>query len=644
MRIYDKISLVVTMLLILACASMGTPDGGPYDEDPPVLMVAKPAVGATGVAKGKITLAFDENIKLVNAFENVVVSPPQLQMPEIKSSGKQVSVELVDTLLPNATYSIDFGNAIVDNNEGNPYENFVYYFSTGDNIDTLAVSGTVLNAENLEPLKGVVVGVHSCLDDSAFTKFPFERISRTDSRGHFTIKGLAPGKYRVYALSEANNNYLFDQKSEILAFMETSVSPFATPAIRPDTVWRDSVTIDTVLYVPYTRFQPDDIVLRAFKEEFYSQQLLKSKRDAHNMLTLYFAEQSEELPLIEGLSFDDEAAFILDNSATNDTLTLWFRDSTLYRADTLSLRVTYKVLDSVGNMVPKSDTLFVSPKRSWEKVMAFENEKLEKARKEFLKKAKRQEGYDENNPPEFVPEKKVLKVRVPVSSSMSVNSNVNFSFEEPLESLDTAAIHLSMKVDTLWRPVEFILRPDSDIKKYNLYAEWRPGETYRIETDSAAFKGLYGGTSNKFSQEIKFGSYDDYAVLYLDIPGTGNNSYVQLVDTKESVLQYQRTENNRCAFYFIKPGTYYLRLFIDENDNGKWDTGEFSKGRQPEKVFYYNRPLELRALFEYSQDDWDINAPLDKQKPLAITKQKPDKEKKKMNRNAMRKFKTKEKK
>lgn len=632
------------MLLILACASMGTPDGGPYDEDPPVLMVAKPAVGATGVAKGKITLAFDENIKLVNAFENVVVSPPQLQMPEIKSSGKQVSVELVDTLLPNATYSIDFGNAIVDNNEGNPYENFVYYFSTGDNIDTLAVSGTVLNAENLEPLKGVVVGVHSCLDDSAFTKFPFERISRTDSRGHFTIKGLAPGKYRVYALSEANNNYLFDQKSEILAFMETSVSPFATPAIRPDTVWRDSVTIDTVLYVPYTRFQPDDIVLRAFKEEFYSQQLLKSKRDTHNKLTLYFAEQSEELPLIEGLSFDDDAAFILDNSATNDTLTLWFRDSTLYRADTLSLRVTYKVLDSVGNMVPKSDTLFVSPKRSWEKVMAFENEKLEKARKEFLKKAKRQEGYDENNPPEFVPEKKVLKVRVPVSSSMSVNSNVNFSFEEPLESLDTAAIHLSMKVDTLWRPVEFILRPDSDIKKYNLYAEWRPGETYRIETDSAAFKGLYGGTSNKFSQEIKFGSYDDYAVLYLDIPGTGNNSYVQLVDTKESVLQYQRTENNRCAFYFIKPGTYYLRLFIDENDNGKWDTGEFSKGRQPEKVFYYNRPLELRALFEYSQDDWDINAPLDKQKPLAITKQKPDKEKKKMNRNAMRKFKTKEKK
>jgi hypothetical protein len=107
----------------------------------------------------------------------------------------------------------------------------------------------------------MVVGLHSCLDDSAFTKLPFERVSRTDSRGRFTIKGIAPGKYRIYALNEANQNYLFDQKSEAIAFMETVVEPFATPAVRPDTVWRDSITIDTIRMVNYTRFQPDDIVL-----------------------------------------------------------------------------------------------------------------------------------------------------------------------------------------------------------------------------------------------------------------------------------------------------------------------------------------------------------------------------------------------
>ena len=644
MKIYDNILLAVSLLVFVACASMGTPDGGPYDEEPPVLMAAKPAIGATNVKTGKIILDFDENIKLVNAFENVVVSPPQMQMPEIKSSGKRVTVELMDTLIPNTTYSIDFGNAIVDNNEGNPYENFAYYFSTGDVVDTLAVSGTVLNAEDLEPIKGIVVGLHSCTDDSAFTKLPFERVSRTDSRGHFIIKGIAPGKYRVYALSEANNNYLFDQKSEILAFMDTSVSPFATPAIRQDTIWRDSVTVDTIVNVPYIRFQPDDIVLRAFKEDFYSQYLVKSPRDSHNKMTLYFSEANEELPLIEGLNFDDNGAYILDKSVNNDTLTLWFRDSTIYRSDTLEMKVTYKVADSIGNMVARSDTIYAMSKRSWKKVIEQQNEKFEKERKEFLKKAKRSEGYDENNPPEYIPPTKALQIRFSGSSGMDVNTTVFFAFDEPLESLDTMGIHLSKKVDTLWVPIEYVLQPDRDIKKFNLYAEWRPGESYLVEVDSATFKGIYGGVSNKYTQEMKFRSFEEYAVLYLDIAGTGDDAYVQLMNKSGAVVQTERTKDNRCAFYFVKPGVYYLRLFIDDNGNGVWDTGEYETGRQPERVYYYNRSLELRALFEYSQDDWDINSPLNRQKPLEITKQKPDKERKKMNRNATRIFKTKEKK
>ena len=203
MRFWNSAISLVASLLLAACASIGAPDGGPYDEDPPVLVKATPVLGATNVEAAKIALEFNENIKLENAFEKVVVSPPQLQMPEIKYAGKKVTVELFDTLRPNTTYSIDFGDAIVDNNEGNPYENFAYVFSTGEQVDTLAVSGTVLNAQDLEPVKGIIVGLHSCLDDTAFSKLPFERVSHTDSRGRFTIKGIAPGKYRVYALSDA---------------------------------------------------------------------------------------------------------------------------------------------------------------------------------------------------------------------------------------------------------------------------------------------------------------------------------------------------------------------------------------------------------------------------------------------------------
>ncbi|MBQ8336523.1 MAG: Ig-like domain-containing protein [Bacteroidaceae bacterium] len=645
MRIGDKISILAALFLFVACASMGTPDGGPYDEAPPVLMKAKPAVGATGVKSGKIVLEFDENVKLVNAFEKVVVSPPQLQMPDIKSGGKRVTVELMDTLIPNVTYSIDFGDAIADNNEGNPYKDFAYYFSTGESVDTLAVSGTVLNAENLEPIKGAVVGIHSCLDDSAFTTKPFERVSRTDSRGHFVIKGIAPGKYRVYALSEANNNFLFDQKSEAIAFMDTHVSPFAVPDVRPDTVWRDSVTVDTIMHVPYTRFMPDDLVLRSFKEEFFTQYLVKYPRASHNKMTLYFAAPNKELPVIEGLNFNADGAYILEKSLKQDTLTLWFRDSLLYRADTLEMRVMYKVADSLGNLVDRADTILASPKRKWEKVVEQQNEKLEKERKEFLKKAKRAEDYDENNPPEYVPKVKELSFRFTGSTSMDVNSDVTISFEEPLELLDTAGIRLSQRSDTLWLPEDYVLVPDeNNTRLYHLYAEWRPGESYRLEIDSATFKGIYGGVSQEHSQEIKFRTLDEYAVLYLNIPGTGDKAVVQLINKSEAVVQSERTTGNHCAFYFIKPGVYYLRLFIDENGNGIWDTGDYEKGKQPESVFYYDRPLELRALFEYSQDDWDITKQLDKQKPLEITKQKPDKERKTMNRNATRKFKTKEKK
>ena len=136
-----------------------------------------------------------------------MVSPPQLQQPEIKPGGKRITVNLLDSLKPNTTYTIDFSDAIVDNNEGNPLGNFAFTFSTGASIDTMEVSGTLLEASDLEPIKGMLVGLHSNLNDSAFTKLPFDRVARTDSRGHFTIRGIAPGKYRIFGLMDADQNF-----------------------------------------------------------------------------------------------------------------------------------------------------------------------------------------------------------------------------------------------------------------------------------------------------------------------------------------------------------------------------------------------------------------------------------------------------
>ena len=640
MKLKEYAMLLLLALALVACASIGTPDGGPYDEEPPVLLKATPVLNATGVSVAKITLEFDENVTLENAFENVVVSPPQLQMPEIKYSGKKIMVELFDTLKPNTTYSVDFGNAIVDNNERNPYENFAYVFSTGDAVDTLAVSGVVLNAADLEPIKGMIVGLHSCLDDSAFTKLPFERVSRTDSRGRFTIKGIAPGKYRVYALSDANQNYLFDQKSEAVAWLPTVIEPHAAPAVRPDTIWRDSVTIDTIRYINYTRFMPDDLVLRVFKEDFMSQYLVKQTRDQHNKLALFFAAPNNTLPRLEGLDFDLTDAYILEKSARMDTLVYWLKDSMLYRNDTLALKLTYRVVDEAGDSIDRNDTLFVSAKRRWEAVLKQQQKKHEEDMKNFMRKAKNSPDYDEENPPVYVPKTKVLPVRFSGSNSMDLNAVCRFTFEEPLLSVDASKISVALKVDTLWTPVDMVFRQDStNIRRYEMFAEWRPEETYMVTADSAAFKGLYGGVSEKFTREMTFKSLDEYAVLYVNIAGVRNNGILQLLDARENVVMEQKTENGHCTFYFIKPGTYYMRLIFDANGNGKWDTGDFEKGIQPEHVSYYHHALDLRALFEYTQDDWDIGTPLNEQKPLDITKQKPDKERRKMNRNATRNFK-----
>lgn len=637
----SAILYTLAAMLMLACASIGHPDGGPYDEEPPVLVSSRPLPYELNVSKKRIVLNFDENIKLQNAFEKVVISPPQLEMPQIKADAKRVTVELVDSLIPNTTYSIDFNDAIVDNNEGNPLENFSFVFSTGEQVDTFAVSGTVLNAEDLEPIKGIMVGLYRVGNDSAFYNTPFERVARTDSRGRFSVKGIAPGQYRVYALADANQNYRFDQKSEKIAFTDRIIEPFATPAVRPDTIWRDSVTIDTIRYISYTRFQPDDIVLRAFNEEFYSQYLLKSTRKEHSNFTLFFADRNDSLPKIEGLDFDAKDAFVVEASAKYDTLLYWVKDSAIYNKDTLGISVTYNVLDSVGLLVPRSDTLYLSPRKKLAKILEEEREKFEKEEKEFLKEAKRKKDYDENNPPVYVPKPQFLKVKMLSNSSSDVNVDYMIEFEEPIISIDTSAIHVLKVVnDSVSEPMPFVFRQvDGTVRRYAIYAEWRPEGKYRVEIDSAAFVGLYGDHSNKIEESISFRSLDEYAVLYLTIPETGNDAIVQLMKQNEKIVAWQRTENNRCSFYFIKPDKYYLRLIMDKNANGVWDTGDFAKGLQPDEVYYYPYELELRALFEYSQDDWDINAPLNEQKPLIITKQKPDKERQKRNRNAERKFK-----
>ena len=304
----------MTATFAFSCANIGNPDGGPYDELPPKFVKSTPQPGSLNNKRTEISIEFDEFIQLENASEKIVVSPPQIQMPEIKVNGKRVEVNLEDTLQPDMTYTIDFADAIVDNNEGNPLNNYTFTFSTGNAIDTMEVSGTVLDASNLEPVKGILVGLHSNLADSAFVKKAFERVARTDSRGRFIIRGIAPGTYRVYALQDANQNFLFDQKSEMIAFTDSLVVPRFEQRMRQDTVWKDTVTVDTIVEHAYTHFLPDDILLRAFKEDATTLYMVKNERMVPQKFSFYFSAPVDSLPRIEGLNFDAADAFLLEHS------------------------------------------------------------------------------------------------------------------------------------------------------------------------------------------------------------------------------------------------------------------------------------------------------------------------------------------
>ena len=624
----------ILMLVIIgySCASMGTPDGGPYDEMPPKFLGSSPKLHEVNVKGTKFELEFDEFIKLEKASEKVVVSPPQLEQPEIKVVGKKVVGELLDNLKEGVTYTIDFSDAIVDNNEGNPMGHFTYSFSTGTSIDTMEVSGIVLNAADLEPIKGILVGLHKNLNDSAFTQLPFDRVSRTDSRGHFSIRGVAPGEYRIYALMDGNQNYLFDSKTEAIAFSDSIIIPTMMPATRQDTIWKDTLTIDTIKTVGYTRFMPDNIILRVFKEENTRQYFSRAQRDKENHFILKFSAKADTLPTLTGLNFDAMDAFIVEPNVGNDSICYWIKDSLVYQMDTLQIKMDYLYTDSLNQLVPKTDTIYLANKLTRAQKEKLAKKEAEEKEKERKKKEKKGEKIE----PETTP---FLKMDVDAPSKFDINKNILLAFEEPVVRMDTSAIHVNVKEDTLWVKTPFLLMADSVVpRRYELLASWEPGKEYQLQIDSAAIVGLYGLHTNRVEQTLKVKQQDEYGTLLLNLPGVDQNCIVELLDNSGKVLRQQAvTPEGTADFYYLAPNTkYYIRMFNDRNGNKLWDTGVFEKGIQPEEVYYFPKVWEMKANFEF-EETWDVHAvPVDKQKLDEIKKQKPEETRKVQNKNLER--------
>ena len=616
--------------VVVGCARMGSPDGGWYDDDPPVVIGSNPVDQSTNVSAKKISIYFDEYIKLEDATNKVIVSPPQLEAPEIKATGKRIVVELQDTLKENITYTIDFSDAISDNNEGNPLGNYTYSFSTGDRIDTMEVAGYVLDASNLEPIKGILVGLYEDLADSAFKTKPMLRVSRSDSRGHFVIKGVAPGSYRTYALKDADGDFRFGQKSEMLAFNHEIYVPSSKPDVRIDTIWRDSLHIETFRQTPYTHFLPDDVTLLAFTHIQTERFLLKTERKDPEKFTMFFTYGHPDLPVIKGLNFNADSAFVIETREEQDTINYWLRDTTLVNQDTLRMELTYMMTDTLGNLVSQTDTLEVLSKIPYAKRQKELAKEIEKWQKEQERLKKREEPYDSIYP--AMP----LKPSVKAPQQIDPDKKIEIEMPTPLQRVDTAAIHLYSMIDSAWYEAPLTFRPiPHRLRFYEIQAEWRPGIEYSLEIDSAVFEDIYGHVSEAYKQGLKVKSLDEYSTLNIKLSGIADSLplRVRLLNKSDAIVKDVLAKDGVAKFEYVNPDTYYLSALVDTNGNGVWDTGDYDADRQAEAVYYYPREIEIKERWDVTQQ-WNLTTvPRYKQKPLAITKQKADAEKKLRNRN-----------
>lgn len=630
-KILTACCMALGVMSMWSCARPGTPDGGPYDETPPSVVSASPKEGSTNAHNRTINIFFDEFVKLNNASEKVVISPPQINQPEISADGRKIKVKLLDSLKPNTTYTIDFSDAIVDNNEGNPMGKYTYTFSTGDSISMMEVSGKVLNARNLEPVKGILVGLHSDTTHQAFTSRPFDRMARTNGSGEFTIKGVAPGIYRAYALQDADGDYVFNQKSEMLAFSHRDIRPSSFPDQRADTAWIDSTHIDSITMVPYTHYVPDDIVLLAFSESTLDRHLLKVERKVPEHFDIYFTAPSEQQPTIRGLNFDEKALKPI-YSPKNDTITYWISDTALVHTDTLVAAFTYLENDSAGNFVSRTDTLDLVSRLPRARQKKMEEEAFNDWQKKQEKQKKRGRPYET-----IMPSQK-LSLSINGSGTLDLYDNIRLSATEPLAYIDTNAFHLYIREDTLYLPSDHLVEIDEDNPlRCTLYGEWRPQQEYLLRVDSAAMHSIYGKASTGVEIKFRIPPLDNYSTLSIDLLGRQDTlMMVELLNNSDQPVRTERARGGKATFFFLKPGTYYLRAYEDLNGNSQWDEGNYQDDRQAESVYYFPSPLTLRAKWD-QQQDWDIHAlPLIKQKPYAITKQKPDRERKIQNRNALR--------
>lgn len=648
-HIFLAVSMMLSMMLLSSCANIGSPEGGPRDYNPPELVRTNPEYGAVNFRGNKVEIVFDEIVQLAEQQKKVFVSPAQKNPPTVKVLGKKITVEFRDSLKPNTTYVIDFTNAIEDNNEGNMIKDYSFAFSTGEAVDTMCISGIVLRAADLEPMQSVLVGVHSNMSDTAFSTLPLERITRTNDRGQFTLRNLPMGQYRVFALNDMDGNYLMS-RSEDYAFVDSVYTTSTGTYTSMDTTFTYDHRVDTIKQVEHTIFYPNDVLLCMFNENYRAHYLKKNERLDARRLFIQLAAPEPDLPpvqLIKPARYDNDW-YVLERTARNDSLIYWITDTNLVKTDSLTLAVTYRRSDKDDSIELKTDTLNFVTRRSNAAVK--EAEKLKKERekneKELAKLLIRREKLEDTDKKEELEdvdqqikdlrdELTVKPERIGLSinnTTLEIDDSLFFKADVPIAAINRERIKVQMfnSADSVWRDVDIPAFQPADslaLMRYTLPYKFTPDSAYRFSLDVGAVTSIYGLTNDSTGVNFKVRNETEYANLFLRVSGVSGKAFAQLLTSGDQPVAQADYLGGEVVFEHVKPGTYYVRLILDNNDNRRWDTGNYAQNLQPEEVYYYPKKITLRKNWDLDVA-WNIYATaVDLQKPEEIRKNKPEKRK-----------------
>jgi len=566
--------IMASLLALFSCARQGSPMGGPKDEKPPEVVLEIPANRTVYFDFPQALITFNEFIALKDPAKEIFVSPPMKTKPDYKVAGKKLIIEFQEELQQNSTYTINFGNSIIDFTEGNALVNYEYVFSTGDHIDSLSIPGKILNAFDHKPETGILVMVYRDDNDtipldSLPLKVPPKSASKSTKDGSFSINNLAAGEYKLFALEDMNNNFIFDMPSERIAFLDSLV--MLEPEMFPVLMTADSTgTADTTgIILPELAVNKNYYTLYLFTETDTVQKLISKKPAGKNLLQ-YIFKLPVDSAILTPLGFQTGRSdwYITEFGVVRDTVNFWLKPG---HPDTV------RVVMQAGPTI--SDTSrFVMSRFTAD-----------------LKSRRRDAAPDAMNIASNT-----------FAGAFNLNQDLTLSFAVPVEDSDLSGIHLFTPADTL--VPEFIFF-DPLQRKGMINYPWQPGELYHLLIADSVFCDLSGAYNDSTSIRFKVRTMEDYGTLLMNVtvPEMSGQLIIQLMTDKEIKVQQKiLSASGAVQFRYLMPGNYKLKMIFDENSNGKWDSGNYYKYSLPERIEYYETPLNIRSNWDL-QEDWQVN-------------------------------------